>query len=357
MSDDLFMRHAIGLADRAVGRTAENPPVGCVIVKDGIIVGRGSTADFGRPHAEVLALKQADDLARGSTAYVTLEPCSHTGKTGPCADALIKAGITRVVVATVDPDPRVSGAGLHKLEAAGLEVVVGCCETLAEPALSGFFSRVVRGRPFVTLKIATSLDGSIALANGESQWITGDASRAHAHKERARHDAFLVGLGTVLADDPSLTCRLPGLEHFSPRSVILDRTLETPRSARLLTSNRNPLIIASESANAASHNAHAEVIGISDPDDLDAVLGLLADRGVNRLLIEGGAGISTRFLKGGYVDRILHYQAAKILGGDSLSAIRALGLSKLEDAPIFTATSSRRLGADRLTIYSNVEAE
>ncbi len=357
MTDELFMRHAVSLANRMVGRTAENPPVGCVVVKDGIIVGRGWTADGGRPHAEAMALAAAAGRARDATAYVTLEPCSHVGKTGPCADALIAAGVARVVVAIEDPDPRVSGKGLEKLRRAGVTVVTGCAEALAAPVLAGFINRITRHRPYVTLKLATGLDGTIALANGESQWITGAEARAHAHLERARHDAILVGAGTVAADNPSLTCRLPGLERYSPKTVILDRSLRVPPQSAVLQNKRGALIFTSKSKAKGAVVGQAEIIPLSDPDDLRAVLHFLADQGINRLLVEGGAVVATRFLQSGCVDHILHYKAGKVLGGDGLHAIGSLGLSKLGDAPIFTPTSSRRLGSDILTRYSNQKAE
>src|SRR5262245_58482979 len=228
------MRAALALAARGLGRTWPNPAVGCVLVRGGHVVGRGWTQPGGRPHAETEALARAGEAARGATAYVSLEPCAHTGKTPPCADALIAAGIGRVVAAVQDPDPRVSGRGLARLRDAGLAVVTGMCAAEAAELNAGFFTRIKQGRPLVSLKLATSLDGRTATRSGDSRWITGDAARRRAHALRATHDAILVGTGTALADDPELTCRLPGLGDRSPVRVVLDRQLRLPDAAKLL---------------------------------------------------------------------------------------------------------------------------
>src|SRR5580700_4659831 len=227
------MRTALGLARRGLGNTWPNPAVGCVIVKDGRVVGRGWTQKGGRPHAETEALARAGKGAKGATAYVSLEPCSHHGKTPPCAEALIAAGVSRVVAAVEDPDPRVSGRGIARLRAAGIAVEAGLCAAEAAELNAGFFCRVAQGRPLVTLKLAASLDGRIATPTGKSRWITGPAARERAHLLRAAHDAVLIGTGTALADDPQLTCRLPGLEARSPVRIVIDRTLRLPATLRL----------------------------------------------------------------------------------------------------------------------------
>src|SRR5438093_45669 len=232
------MLAALALARRGLGNVWPNPAVGCIIVKDGRVAGRGWTQPGGRPHAETEALARAGEAARGATAYVSLEPCSHWGRTPPCADALIAAGVRRVVVALEDPDPRVAGSGLARLRAAGIAVETGLGAAAAAEINAGFFQRVRFGRPLVTLKLASSLDGRIATASGESRWITGPPARDHAHLLRATHDAILVGTGTVLADDPQLTCRLPGLARRSPVRVVIDRHLRIPPSARLIAEAR-----------------------------------------------------------------------------------------------------------------------
>src|SRR5437764_12238002 len=232
------MRAALGLALRGLGNVWPNPAVGCVIVKEGRVVGRGWTQPGGRPHAETEALARAGEATRGATAYVTLEPCCHWGRTPPCTDALIAAGVRRVVVALEDPDPRVAGEGVRRLGAAGLHVDIGLGETEAAEINAGFFCRLRNGRPLVTLKLATSLDGRIATRRGESQWITGPPARERAHALRAGHDAIMVGTGTVLADDPQRTCRLPGLAHRSPVRVVIDRQLRIPPRMRLVSDAR-----------------------------------------------------------------------------------------------------------------------
>src|SRR3984893_7773307 len=237
-ADLAAMRAALALAHRGLGTVWPNPSVGCVIVKDGRVVGRGSTQPRGRPHGETEALARAGAAARGATAYVTLEPCSYWGKTPPCADALIAAGLRRVVVALEDPDPRVAGAGIARLRAGGIGVEIGLGAAEAAEINAGFLQRVRLGRPLVTLKLATSLDGRIATAAGESRWITGPLARERGHLLRATHDAILVGTATVLADDPQLTCRLPGLVDRSPVRIVIDRQLRIPPSVRLIAEAR-----------------------------------------------------------------------------------------------------------------------
>jgi diaminohydroxyphosphoribosylaminopyrimidine deaminase/5-amino-6-(5-phosphoribosylamino)uracil reductase len=234
MSDATHMRAALALARRGLGETAPNPSVGCVIVKEGLVVGRGRTGTGGRPHAEVSALATASTAARGATAYVTLEPCNHTGKTGPCTEALIEAGIERVVVGAVDPNPKVNGAGVARLRAAGIEVVTGVLARDCAAVISGFAMVMAQGRPLIRLKLASTLDGKIATASGASQWLTGESSRRAAHAMRGRHDAVMVGVGTVLADDPELTCRIEGFSAAPLVRIVVDSHLRTPLMSKLL---------------------------------------------------------------------------------------------------------------------------
>lgn len=314
------MAAAIALGERGRGRTAPNPHVGCLIVRDDTVVGRGWTQPGGRPHAEAAALAEAGEAARGATVYVTLEPCAHDSARGPaCADALVEAAPARVVVAAGDPDPRTNGAGIDRLRSAGIEVDLGVGLADAERSMAGFFSRVRRGRPFVTLKLALSIDGRIALASGESQWITGEDARAHAHLERARADMILVGRGTFEADSPRLDVRLEGLEDRSPRRALLTSN-DAPEGWTRLTSPRDIFALAE----------------------------------VNDLLVEGGAGAATAFLKEDLVDRLLVYRAP-ILIGEGRAAIGDLGLARLADAHgRWRHTDSRALGEDRIDIYERV---
>jgi diaminohydroxyphosphoribosylaminopyrimidine deaminase/5-amino-6-(5-phosphoribosylamino)uracil reductase len=370
------MAAALGQARQAVGTTAENPPVGCVIVRDGVVLGRGFTQPSGRPHAETVALAQARkldrDAVRGATAYVTLEPCSHHGKTPPCADALIEAGISRVVIAADDPDPRVDGGGIVRLRAAGIAVSTGLLRDEAELIMAGFLSRIRRGRPYVTLKLATSLDGRIATRSGHSQWITGEAARDRAHLMRARSDAILVGVGTVLADNPSLTCRLPGLEDWSPRRIVLDSHLRLPVESGLVrTACDVPVyVFTTKSADAAADFKSADLksadlksVGgeglaietvAADPDgrpSIAAVLKRLSERGIGRLMVEGGASVATAFVKAGLVDEIAWFRAPIVIGGDGLSALASIGLDRLELATRWAPMGVETLGRDTLETF------
>ena len=357
----MAMRGALSLARRGLGNVWPNPAVGCVIVRDGRVVGRGWTQPGGRPHAEAEALARAGEGARGATAYVTLEPCCHWGKTPPCADALIAAGVRRVVVAVEDPDPRVAGGGIARLREAGLAVETGLCEAEAAELNAGFFMRVRLGRPLVTLKLATSLDGRIATASGESRWITGAASRERAHLLRAMHDAVLVGTGTAIADDPELTCRLPGLAGRSPLRIVLDRQLRIPSASRLFTTARDvpTWVLTPATADAARQQAlrdsGVEIVAVeldaAGDIDLAAALGRLAERGLTRLLVEGGGRLAAALLRSGLVDRLLWFHAPLLLGGDAVPAIAALGLDALAAAPAFEPLASERLGDDALSTF------
>ncbi|MFS0772907.1 bifunctional diaminohydroxyphosphoribosylaminopyrimidine deaminase/5-amino-6-(5-phosphoribosylamino)uracil reductase RibD [Sphingomonas sp. 1P08PE] len=320
MSDARWMHTALALAERTRGRTAPNPNVGCVLVADGRVVGRGWTRPGGRPHAEAEALEQAGAKSRGATCYVTLEPCAHRSTRGPaCSDLLVAAGVARVVAAIVDPDPRTAGAGLARLADAGIAVTTGVEEAAVRRAIAGFLTRRSAGRPFVTLKLATSLDGAIARADGESRWITGAEARAHAHLERARHEAILVGRGTLAADAPRLDVRLPGLGDRSPMRVVL-------------TTSRLP---GDEGGGWTAIPAPA------------AIATLPADH----LLVEGGAATAAAFLAADLVDRLLLYRAPILIGG-GVPALGDIGLTSLADAHgRWNLVDARRLGSDRLEVY------
>jgi diaminohydroxyphosphoribosylaminopyrimidine deaminase/5-amino-6-(5-phosphoribosylamino)uracil reductase len=351
-----MMRAALALARRSLGRTWPNPAVGCVIVKDGSIVGRGRTRDGGRPHAEVDALIQAGDAARGATAYVTLEPCSHFGKSPPCADALIKAGIVKVVSALQDPNPQVNGQGHARLRAAGIVVEVGEGAKEAAEINAGFLLQLSEGRPLFHLKVASSLDGRIATASGESKWITGAASRADGQRLRATHDAILVGASTVAADDPELTCRLPGLDSYSPVRIVLDSKARTsPGSKLALTANKTPvwLVCTRDAPTAAREVLQAKGVQVIEVAsnaqgrvDIAAAARTLGERRLTRVLVEGGGEVAAAFLKANLVDRLTTYQAGLLMGADSRSAVAPLGLDKLDFAPRFTLASSRPLAGD-----------
>ncbi len=352
------MRAALNLAARGLGRVWPNPAVGCVITDaTGEVVGRGLTQPGGRPHAETEALRQAGTAAKGGTAYVSLEPCSHHGKTPPCAKALIGAGIARCVVALGDPDPRVSGRGLEMLRAAGIAVVTGVLEAAAAELNAGFLKRVTSGRPLTTLKLATTLDGRIATRTGESQWITGAAARQRGHLLRANHDAILVGSGTALADNPSLTCRLPGLEDRSPVRVVLDRRLRLPLTGDLVTTARRvPTWLLTQPGHPAAtlqpyRDAGVEVIETAGEGDPGAVLSALGARGITRLLIEGGAQTAAAFLAADQVDRLAWMRAPGILGGDALAAIGDLGLDRLSAMRRFELQSAQTIEGECLETY------
>jgi diaminohydroxyphosphoribosylaminopyrimidine deaminase / 5-amino-6-(5-phosphoribosylamino)uracil reductase len=356
-----MMRAALALARRSLGRTWPNPAVGCVIVKDGAVVGRGRTQDGGRPHAEIDALNQAGDAARGATVYVTLEPCSHFGKSPPCADALVSAGVAKVVSAMEDPNPPVNGRGHARLKEAGIVVEVGEGAKEAAEINAGFVLRLLAGRPLFHLKLATSLDGRIATASGESKWITGEAARADGQRLRATHEAILVGANTVAADDPELTCRLPGLKRYSPVRIVLDSKARlSPGSKLALGANSTPVwLMCTEDAPAQAREAlqakGVEVIAIaSDAQgrvDIRAVAVELGKRQLNRVLVEGGGEVAAAFLKAHLVDRITSCQAGLLMGADSRSAVAPLGLEKLGFAPRFTLVSSRALAGDVLETW------
>lgn len=360
-----MMRAALTLARRGLGRVWPNPAVGCVIAKNGIVLGRGWTQPGGRPHAEAEALKRAGRAAKGADAYVTLEPCCHHGKTPPCTDALIAAGIRRAIVAIEDSDPRVAGKGLAALRNAGIDVAVGVGADEAAELNAGFFSTIHRGRPLVTLKLATSLDGKLAVASGESRWITGETARARSHLLRANHDAVMVGSGTVIADDPELTCRLPGLTDRSPVRVVIDGGLRVPLTARVVAdAKRAPTWfvvrhgIAGE-RRAALAGCGVDVIDVSPmaggETDLAAALGALAKKGVTRVLVEGGATLAAALVRADLVDRIAWFRAPSLIGGDGLSALSALGVAAPGQAPRFVRVGIESVGEDVLETLRRAE--
>ncbi|MFO1047950.1 MAG: bifunctional diaminohydroxyphosphoribosylaminopyrimidine deaminase/5-amino-6-(5-phosphoribosylamino)uracil reductase RibD [Geminicoccaceae bacterium] len=356
--DERYMATALALAERGLGNVWPNPAVGCVLVKDGRVVGRGWTQAGGRPHAESEAIERAGEAARGSTAYVTLEPCAHHGRTPPCTDLMLAAGIGRAVVAAVDPDPRVNGRGIELLRAGGTAVEVGCLEAEACRLNAGFFARMCEGRPLVSLKLATSADGRIATTAGDSQWITGPAAREEGHRLRLRHDAILVGSGTALADDPMLTCRLPGLESRSPVRVVLDRRLRLRPDCRLVRSAQvQPVWLFTVAAGVPRAQALAEsgvtLHSLPEADEaaqLSAMLGVLAEQGITRLLVEGGSAVATSFLRAGLVDRIYLFDAPLLIGGDGAAAVGPLGVHRLADARRWRRVEERPVGADRLLV-------
>jgi diaminohydroxyphosphoribosylaminopyrimidine deaminase / 5-amino-6-(5-phosphoribosylamino)uracil reductase len=355
------MRAALALARRGLGTVWPNPAVGCVIVNDGRVVGRGWTQPGGRPHGETEALRRAREAARGAIAYVSLEPCCHWGQTPPCVDALIAAGVRRVVVALEDPDPRVAGEGLRRLRAAGLDVEVGLYAEEAAEVNEGFLSRLRLGRPLVTFKLATSLDGRIAIASGESQWITGPPARERAHALRASHDAIMVGTGTVVADDPQLTCRLPGLGHRSPVRVVIDRHLRISPAARIIAdAHRVPTwVLTLRSADPGRRAAFlangVTLIDVNDDGegqvDLAAALGALGERGITRLLVEGGARLAAAFFRARLVDRLVWVHAPLVIGGDGIPAVAGFDLAALADARAFERLSTETVGDDVLTTF------
>ena len=357
--DRRFMALALALAGRGLGNTWPNPAVGCVLVRDGHIVGRGWTQPGGRPHAETEALARAGDGAKGATCYATLEPCAHVGETGPCAKALMEAGIARAVVALEDPDPRVAGRGVAAMEAAGIEVEVGCMKAEARALNAGFLSRVERGRPHVTLKLASSLDGRIATQTGDSRWITGPLARARGHLLKARNDAVMVGAASALADDPALTCRLPGLGSRSPVRVVIDGSARLPAGHTLVAgAGGHPTWIVSTQAlgrdgrHADWREAGVEIIEVTAEADgrpvLAAGLEALAARGITRVLVEGGGRLAASLLGGGLVDCIEWFRAPGAIGGDGVPALAALGVERMDDMPRFERISSTPLGEDVL---------
>lgn len=361
------MRAALALARRGLGRVWPNPAVGCVLVRDNHVIVRGWTQAGGRPHAEAEALARADETgkaasgANGATAYVTLEPCAHTGETPPCAEALIKAGIDRAVIAVQDPDPRVAGKGIKRLKEAGIAVTTGVCEQQAREVNAGFFSRLKRGRPLLTLKTATTLDGRIATRIGENRWITGPLARRRGHMMRAENDAIITGIGTALADDPSLTCRIQGLGDRSPVRIVVDSNLRLPLQSKLArTADQTPVWVAAvksadKDKRRALEKAGVKIIEVNDNGqgrvDMAALMTELGGLGLTLVLAEGGAEITAELLRLRLVDRLAWFRAAGIIGGDGTPAAAAFGIEALADAPKFKSTGIAKIGPDILETY------
>lgn len=362
-ADTTHMRHALSLAARGLGRVWPNPAVGCVVVNHGRIVGRGFTADGGRPHAETIALAQAGEQAKGATAYVTLEPCSHIGQTPPCAEALIKSGISRVVIATEDPDPRVCGRGIALLKEAGLSVSTGCLVNEAQDLQRGFFTRINHGRPALTLKLAMSLDGRIATASGESKWITGPDARRAVHGLRASHDAVMVGAGTVRADNPDLRIRALGTTH-QPVRIVTSRHLRLPEGSQLWSSaSEAPVwIVCDEGALISPEakawgNAGATLIPVpSNGAHLSPheTLTALGDKGLTRVFCEGGGMLAASLLAADLVDELIVFAAGKLIGAEGQPGVGPLGISALSQTPAFELVDVQAVGADVMQRWRRV---
>jgi len=354
------MQLALALGRRGLGNAWPNPAVGAVAVKDGIVIGRGWTQPGGRPHAETEALKQAGDAARGATLYVTLEPCSHHGKTPPCADAIVEAGIARVVSALEDPNPRVAGQGYERLRAAGIAVSAGLCADEARRAHAGHIRRILDGRPHVMLKLAITVDGKAALAGRKPVQITGEEMRARVHLMRAMSDAILVGIGTVLADDPALTCRLPGMLKASPVRVVLDPSLRLPPTSQLVASASEIPVWVIGGTDAPSEREQAlsdrgvAVMRVPTHDgklDLTALLHTLAERGITRLMVEGGPRVAASFVREDLVDEAVLLHGPITIGSDGVDALDGLPLGALTASPNLILSGVETVGADRLERY------
>jgi diaminohydroxyphosphoribosylaminopyrimidine deaminase/5-amino-6-(5-phosphoribosylamino)uracil reductase len=363
-ADARFMALALALGRRGLGATWPNPAVGAVVVRDGgagpVIVGRGWTQAGGRPHAETEALRRAGDAARGGTLHVTLEPCSHHGQTAACVDAIIGAGIARVVSAMEDPNPLVAGRGHDRLRAAGVAVEVGVGADDARRAHAGHIRRVRDGRPHVLLKLAVSADGKAGLAGRRPVAITGEAARELVHRMRAMHDAILIGIGTALADDPELTCRLPGMTVRSPVRVVLDTRLRLPLTSRLIrTSQQTPLWVvaghaASETAERDLRREGAEILRVTAAGSLDLgeTLAALAQRGITRLMVEGGPRVAASFVRGDLIDEAVLFHSDRSIGADGIDALDGLPLTALTQSKALAARGLETIGPDRVETFS-----
>ncbi|MDN5302440.1 MAG: diaminohydroxyphosphoribosylaminopyrimidine deaminase [Thermoanaerobacteraceae bacterium] len=351
--DNFFMERALRLAEKGMGSTSPNPMVGAVLVKDGEIIGEGFHKKAGEPHAEVLALKQAGERARGAELFVTLEPCSHYGRTPPCVQAIIKAGVTGVVAAMEDPNPLVSGRGIKMLEEAGIQVRVGVMEERARKLNEVFIKYITTKKPFVVGKIAQSLDGKIALSSGISRWITGEPARIRAHELRSRYDAVMVGIGTVLADDPLLTCRLPGREK-DPVKIVVDSTLKIPVNARLFQDSGKVIIAATQKADRQKMRVlkelGADIIETEsnggDMVNLPQLFEILGTMGITGVLVEGGSRLLASLSKEELLDKLIIFVAPRLIGVEGLSSVGNLFVDELKKTPRFTIGSLEQIGED-----------
>ena len=356
-ADRKWMRAALMMARRGDGRTAPNPSVGCVIVKNDVLVGRGVTADGGRPHAETVALDSAGGLAKGATAYVTLEPCSHHGQTPPCCEALIAAGIARVVIGNQDPDERVSGKGITAMTSAGITVTTGVLSDAIAHQLAGYHHTRIKERPHVTVKIATSLDGKIALKDGTSQWITGALARQYVHLLRSRHDAILTGAGTVRVDNPMLTCRLDGITHQPLRVVMASGQELNPAAQIFATSGQYPTLVICPEDSSHRQTLPEEVKTVTAEKGNDGhldpmnTLSVLVKQGMTSVLIEAGGKLLASFIKAGLVDRIIWIRNPMVIGGDGLPVVADLGLTDLDAGRGYALYQRQYLGEDVLEIW------
>lgn len=351
------MSKALELAHKQLGQVWPNPAVGCVLVKNGKIIGEGATAIGGRPHGEQVALEQAGAEAASATCYVSLEPCAHTGISPSCAQSLVEAGVERVVYACLDPDERTAGQGGKILEKAGIIVESGLMEAEALTLNEGFFKTITQMRPMVSLKLATSSDGKIADPNATNPWITGEQSRARGHALRASHDAILVGVGTVLADDPMLTCRLNGVEQpapVSPVRIVLDSKWRTPFFSKLvLSAHQMPLwIVGLGKPPAELMVSGVKCISVSDKNDIHELLGLLANEGITRLLVEGGAKVNASFAKSGFVDNVAWFKAPHRIGEGGLDAISTIEITDFLAEAQLNSINSEKIGKDTLVNFS-----
>ena len=356
LQDEEFMQEALRLARNAAGRTSPNPLVGAVIVREGRIVGAGWHRKAGTPHAEIHALNMAGNLAKGATLYVTLEPCSHYGRTGPCAEAVVKAGIKRVVIGMGDPNPKVAGKGIAILERAGIEVRCGVLEDEARALNEVFLKWIATQKPFVVLKTAMSLDGKIATHTGKSQWITGEAARQRVHKYRDTYDGIMVGIGTVLADNPSLTARLPDGQGKNPVRIVVDSKARTPLDANLVTDGAALTIIA-VTAKAPQERVQAlkdkgvaiMVAGDGEQVDMDLLMQKLGEMEICSVFVEGGGQVNFSLLKAGLVDKVHAFIAPKLIGGrDALTPVEGAGFAELTEAVELERTTIETIGQDIL---------
>ncbi|GGJ59568.1 diaminohydroxyphosphoribosylaminopyrimidine deaminase/5-amino-6-(5-phosphoribosylamino)uracil reductase [Anoxybacillus voinovskiensis] len=350
--DERYMRLAFEIAKTGLGQTSPNPAVGAVVVKNGEIVGFGAHLKAGEPHAEVHAIRMAGDKAKGATVYVTLEPCSHFGKTPPCADLLVETGVQRVVIATTDPNPLVAGKGIEKLKQAGIDVTVGVLKEEADDLNRVFFHYITTKTPFVTMKFAASLDGKIATKTGESKWITSEEARQDVHRYRARHDAILVGVDTVIADDPSLTVRLPE-GGKNPIRLILDTHLRTPLEANVVQDGAAEtwIVVGSEVSReriALYARPHVRIVSMPTPTiDIRELLNMLAGHKITSVFVEGGAKVHDSFIRAGAVQEIIAYFAPKIIGGsEAKTPVEGIGFAHMTDVLELTIKRVETIGRD-----------